>query len=91
MNKLSKTKPKLTKGEKFQKSVKHQSSHSSPMSNLSWCSLNNKGNLLKVHDVCPNPKGKSQKRLTFTLNQFQLEGAGCKDTLNKLFKGSQKA
>ena len=90
MNQLTKTKPKLTKGEKLQRSANRKNSHSSPMSNLSVCNLVNKGNLLKVHDFCPNPKCKGPKRLTFTLNEFQLLGAGCKNTKNKMFKGSQK-
>ena len=47
---------KLIKGEKVQKSAKWKNNHSSPMSNLTWCDFNIKGNLLKVHDICPNRK-----------------------------------
>ena len=30
--------------------------------------------------MCPNPKCKCQKQITFTPNQFQLEGGGFKST-----------
>ena len=46
------------------------------MSSLPWFDLNNKASLLKVHDMCPNPKCKCQKQSVFTPNQFQLEGNG---------------
>ena len=83
------TKTELFAGEKSQKSAKSKN-HSSPMSNLSWCDLNNKGNLLKVHDMCPYHKCECQKQLTFTPNQFQLEGAGFKNTIKRNFKGTEK-
>ena len=41
--------------------------------------------------MCHNPKCKCQKQITFSPNQFQLEGAGFKNTMKKLFKGSQTA
>ena len=55
------TKPKITKGEKFIQNEECKNNHSSPMSNISWCDLNNRGNLLEVHDMCPNPKCKCPK------------------------------
>ena len=61
------------------------------MSNLSWCDLNFKGNLLKVHDMCPKCKCKCQKQFTCTPNEFQLEIAGFKNTMKKILKGSEKA
>ena len=61
------------------------------MSKSAWCDLNSKGNLLKLHDVCTNPKCKCRQQITFNLRQFQLEGNGFKDTMKKIFKGSQKA
>ena len=73
MNEQIKT--KLTRGEKFQKTAKCKNNQSSPMTNLSWCDLNKKGNLLKVHDMCPNPKCNCQKQITFTPKLFLLEGA----------------
>ena len=50
------------------------------MSNLSWCGLNNKGNLLNIDDICPNPNCKCQKQITFTASYFQLEWAGFEPT-----------
>ena len=41
--------------------------------------------------MCHNPKCKCQKQITFTPNQFQLEGGGFKNTMKKIFKGSQTA
>ena len=41
--------------------------------------------------MCHNPKCKFQKQITFSPNQFQLEGAGFKNTMKSLFKGSQTA
>ena len=61
------------------------------MSNLSWCDLNNEGNLIKIHDMCPNPKCKCRKQITFNANQFQIEGSVLKKTMKKIFKGPQKA
>ena len=33
---------------------------------------------------------KYQKQITFTPKQFQMEAAGFENTMNKIFKGSQK-
>ena len=59
------------------------------MSNSAWCDLNKNCTVLKLHDMCHNPKCKCQKMITFSPNQFQLEGAGFKSKLQKIFKGSQ--
>ena len=61
------------------------------MSNSAWCDLNKNCTVLKLHDMCHNPKCKCQKQITFSPNQFQLEGAGFKNTMKKIFKGSQTA
>ena len=61
------------------------------MSNSAWCDLNKNCTVLKLHDMCHNPKCKCQKQITFSSNQFQLEGAGFKNTMKKIFKGSQTA
>ena len=61
------------------------------MSNSAWCDLNKKCTVLKLHDMCHNPKCKCQKQITFSPKQFQLEGAGFKNTIKKLFKASQTA
>ena len=82
---------KQIKGQKYQKSAKCKNKKSSPMSNLSWCDLKYKANLLNVNDMCPNPKCNCQKQITFTPRQFQFKGAGFKKTRKKFFKFSQKA
>ena len=46
--------------------------------------------MLKLHDVCNNPKCKRQKQITLIPKQFQLEGAGFKNTMKKLFKVTEK-
>ena len=61
------------------------------MSNSAWCDLNKNCTVLKLHDMCHNPKCVCQKQITFSPNQFQLEGAGLKNTMKKKFKGSQSA
>ena len=81
----------MTRGQNFIKSGKCTHGHRSAMSNSAWCDLNKNCTVLKLHDMCHNPKCKCQKQITFTPNQFQLEGAGFKSTMKKLFKGSQQA
>ena len=62
--------------EDFIKFRKCKNKHCSPMSNAAWCDLNSQGDLLKLHDLCHNPKCKCQKIVTFTPEQFQLENIG---------------
>ena len=81
----------MTKGQDFIKNAKFSHGHRSAMSNSAWCDLNKKCTVLKLHDMCYNPKCKSQKQITFSSNQFQLEGAGFKNTMKKIFKGTQSA
>ena len=80
----------MTRGEDLFQSGKCKNKHCSAMSNIAWCDLN-KNILLRLHDYCPNPNCKRQKHINFTLKQFQMEGAAFKNTMKKLFKGSQKA
>ena len=61
------------------------------MSNSAWTDLNSKGNILKLHDKCPNPKCGCQKLITFTPHQHMLEGGSIKSKLQKIFKGTQTA
>ena len=51
------------------------------MSNLAWCNLNSKGDILKLHDKSPNPKCNCQKQITFTPKQYMLEDVGFKNTM----------
>ena len=66
------TKPKQTKGQKFQKSAKCKIIQSSPMSNTAWTDLNNKGDILKLHDLYGKEGCKSQKKSV--LLQTNLNG-----------------
>ena len=81
----------MTRGQNFIKNAKCSHGHRSAMSNSAWCDLNKNCTVLKLHDMCHNPKCKCQKMITFSPNQFQLEGAGFKNTMKKIFKGSQTA
>ena len=82
----------MTRGPDFNKNAKCTHGHRSAVSNSAWCDLNKKCTVLKLHDMCHNPRCKCQKQITFSPNQFQLEGAGFKNTMKKkIFKGSQTA
>ena len=81
----------MTRGEDFIKRGKCGKNHCSSMSNSAWTDLNSKGNILKLHDKCPNPKCGCQKIITFTPHQYMLEGGSIKSKLQKIFKGTQSA
>ena len=59
------------------------------MSNNAWCYLNCKGDILKPHYKSPNPKCNCQKLISFTPRQTMLECNGFKNTMKKIFRGSQ--
>ena len=50
----------MTKGEDFIKRGKCKNNHCSSQANSAWCDLNSRGNILKLHDKCPNPKSSFQ-------------------------------
>ena len=79
----------MTKGEDFIERGKCKSNHCSAMPNSAWTDLNSKGNILKLHDKCPNPKCNCQKIITFTPHQNMLEGGSLKNKFQKMFKGTQ--
>ena len=81
----------MTRGEDFIKKGKCSKNHCSSMSNLAWTDLNSKGNILKLHDKCPNPKCGCQKIITFLPHQYMLEGGSIKSKLQKIFRGTKKA
>ena len=81
----------MTRGQDFIKSGKCTHGHRSAMSNSAWCDLNKNFTVLKLHDICHNPKCKCQKQITFNPNQFQLEGSGFKNKLKSIFRGTQTA
>ena len=76
----------MTRGQDFIKKAKCTHGHRSAMSNSAWCDLNKNCTVLKLHDMCLNPKCKCQKQITFSSNQFQLEGGGFKNTMKKYLK-----
>ena len=80
----------MTRGEDFIKKRKFKNNHCSVMSNIAWCDLKN-DNIKRLHDFCPNPRSKCRNQITFTPKQFQLEGAGFKNTMKKIFRGCQTA
>ena len=80
----------MTRGEDFIKNAKCSKNHCSSMSNSAWTVLNSKGNILKLHDKCPNPKCGCQKIITFTPHQYMLEGGSIKSRLQKIFRGTKK-
>ena len=59
----------MTRAESFMKRGKCNKNHCSVMSNSAWTDLNSRGDILKLHDKCPNPKGGCQKIITFTPHQ----------------------
>ena len=63
----------------------------SAMSNSAWYDLNKDCTVLKLHDMCHNPKCNCQMQITFTPKQFQLQGGSIKSKLPKTFKGTQTA
>ena len=81
----------MTRGTDFQAKGKCKNGHCSSISNSAWRDLNSNGTVLKLHDMCPNGRCKCQKQITFTPRQFQLEGSGFKDKMEKFFNGTEKA
>ena len=79
----------MTRGQDFIENAKCTHGHRSAMSNSAWYDLNKNCTVLKLHDMCHKSKCKCQKQITFSPNQFQLEGNGFKNTMKNLFKGSQ--
>ena len=81
----------MTRGEDFNKKAKCTHGHRSAMPNSAWCDLNKNCTVLKLRDMCHNPKYNCQKQSTFSPKQFQLEGNGFENTIKKIFQGSQAA
>ena len=81
----------MSRAQNFMQKGKCSKNHCSSISNQAWTDLNSKGNILKLHDKCPNPKCACQKIITFTPHQYMLEGGSIKSKLQKIFKGTQTA
>ena len=60
------------------------------MSNIDWCDINSKGDILILRDLCHNPKCNCQKQNTFTPRPFQLEGNDFKENYDKNIQGYWK-
>ena len=73
------------------KKEKCSENHCSSMSNSAWTDLNSQGNMLKLHDKCPNPNCRCQKIITFTPHRYMLEGGSIKNKLQKIFRGTKQA
>ena len=81
----------MTRGEDFSKKGKSKKKQCSSISNSAWCVLNSKGDILKLHDKCPNPKCNCQKVITFTPHQYMPEGGSNKSKLQNFFRGTKTA
>ena len=81
----------MTRGENFFENAKCTHGHRSAMSNSAWCDLNKNCTLLNLHDMCHNPKRICRKQITFTPEQFQLEGGSIKGKLKSIFRGTKTA
>ena len=81
----------MTRGDDFIKKRLCKNKHCSSMSNSAWADLNSKGDILKLHDKCSNPKGHCQKIITFTPHQNMLEVSSIKTKPEKNSKGTKKA
>ena len=73
----------------FIKNAKCRHGHRSAMTNSAWCDFNKNCTVLKLHDMCHNPKCRCQRQITFSPKQFQLERGGFRKTMKIIFKGSQ--
>ena len=51
----------MTGGQDFIENAKCTHGHRCAMSNSAWCDLNKNCTVLKLHDMCHNPKYKCQK------------------------------
>ena len=76
----------MTRGQHLKKNAKCTHGHRSAMSISAWCDLNKNCTVFKLHDLGHNPKCKCQKQITFSPNNFELEGAGYKNLRKKNLK-----
>ena len=79
----------MTRAENFIKNAKCKHGHRSAMSNSVWYDLNKDCTVIKLHDMCHNPKRNCQKQIKFSPRHFQLERGSIKSKLQKNFKGTQ--
>ena len=79
----------MTRAENFFENAKCKHGHLSAMSNSAGSDLNKVCTVLKLHDMCHNPKCNCQKQITFTPKQIQLEGRSIQSKLQEIFRGTQ--
>ena len=80
----------MTREGKFVKNETCTHGHRSAMSNSAWCDFNKNCTVLKLHDMCHNPKYNCQKKITFTPEQYHLEGGSIKSKLQKISEEPKK-
>ena len=73
----------MTRAEDFIENAKFSHGHQSAMTNSAWCDLNKNCTVLKLHDMCHNPKFKCQKQIMFPPKQFHFQGGSIKSKLQK--------
>ena len=81
----------MSRAQRFMQKGKCKNINCSSVSNPAWTDLNCKGNILTLHDKCPNPKSGSRKNITFTPHQYKLEGGSIKSKLQKIFLSNKKS
>ena len=69
---------------------KYELWHFSPISNEAWCDLNSKGDILKLHDRCPNSKCKRQTQKTIIPRQYNWKAQDFYPKWPKFSKRLQK-
>ena len=80
----------MTKAERFIENAKWKHCHQSAMSNSSCCDINKDCTAKKLHDMCHKPSWNCRKQITSTRKQFQLKGSEIRNTMRKIFKGTDK-
>ena len=64
----------MSRAQNFMQKGKCKDNQCSSMSTSAWTDLNSKCNILKLHHKCPTPKCGCQNIITFTPDQYVLEG-----------------
>ena len=72
---------KWLKEKKFIRKASCKHGHRALMKKSAWCDLTKDCTVLKLHDMCHQPKCNCQKQNTFTPEQFHLEGSGFKNII----------
>ena len=80
----------MTRREGFIQKGRCKIKHCAAISNSAWCDLNSKGDILKLHDKCPNLKCNCQKIIFFTLHQYMFAAGSIKSKLQGIVRGTKK-